>query len=88
MSSVKHVVAKKLEQENLDRASVSVSFRCPFEASIKMDLAVKYLGYSSRSKFLSDIVPAALSDAISLIPKEYHADFCKELEKKLLKLMK
>jgi len=83
MKDMKEFVAAQLGEHTPRTQSTPVSFRCSDEVTIKMDLLLKYLAISTRSKLLSQLVPIALNDAIENLPQHMMEEFCIEYDKKM-----
>ena len=84
MSNIKNFVNSKLEELFPDEPAVPISFRGHRNTVIDADILAKLLGYSTRSKLLADLVPAALRQAIAELPepliKEYNAELTRVME--------
>ena len=83
MSKVQNLIATKLGKPTFDAPAVPVSFRCSIETAVKMDLLLKFVGYSSRSKLLSELVPAAIEDALSQLSEDEGIAFSHEFDKEM-----
>ena len=83
MLSMKEFVEVQLGEHTPKSQSTPVSFRCSEELIIKMDLLAKHLGFSTRSKLLSELVPIALEDAAMNLPSHLGEEFYLELEKEM-----
>ena len=56
--------------DTFEAPTATVSFRISPADILDIDILMKHLGYSSRSKFLSELVPAAIADAVSKLPED------------------
>jgi len=86
MNSIENFVQDKLLEQLPDAPSVPISFRGSEITVMQADILANILGYSTRSKLLSELVPAALDQAIKSLPKEliqsYNDQLTKSLESK------
>ena len=80
MRSMKELVEIQLGEHTATTTTTPVSFRCADDIVLKMDLLTKYLGFSTRSKLLSELVPIALNDAIGHLPDHMAEKFQEEYD--------
>jgi len=86
MSKLQELIAHRLGEDTCDFPAVPLSFRCSQEAVIKAELLSQRFGYTTRSKFLADLVPAAIEDALEQLSDESLIEFEHELEARLSEL--
>jgi len=78
MENMKDFVDIRLGVSTPKTPNVPVSFRCSQETVVELDLLAKYLGFSTRSKLLSELVPIAINDAVANLPSDILKDYYKE----------
>jgi len=83
MDSIQSFVDNKLREQLPDGPAVPISFRGSEITAIQADILAGLLGYSTRSKFLADLLPAALNHAIESLPQGLISKYNKELTKAL-----
>ena len=86
MSNLQELIANRIGENAVELPTVPMSFRCSPEALIKADVLSKLLDYSTRSKFLADIVPAAIDDALAHLPSNFIDEFKTKYAAKLNEL--
>lgn len=75
MANMQDFVHEQLGMKEPDNSTTPVSFRCANDVIIKMDLLMKYLNVSTRSKLLTKLVPIALNDAVASMPADMQEQF-------------
>jgi len=86
MLNMKEFVEVQLGEHSKKTSTTPVSFRCSDQEILKMDLLAKYLDFSTRSKFLSELIPVALEDVASNLPSHIGQAYLEEYEEKLFDL--
>jgi len=86
MSKLQELITHRIEEAPSDFPAVPLSFRCSSETVIKAELLSQRLGYTTRSKFLADLVPAAIEDALDQLSDEVLTEFEHEVEERLNEL--
>jgi len=81
MDSIQSFVDRKLQEQMPEGPAVPISFRGHEITVIQADILADLLDYSTRSKLLADLVPAALHHAIESLPQELISKYNKELTK-------
>jgi len=74
---MKDFVRSKLENHYMSQTTTPISFRGYQDTIDDADILAKLLGYSTRSKLLSDLVPTALKQAIDALPEDLYKEYYK-----------
>jgi len=70
MDTIEQFVKDKLNEQIPEGPTVPISFRGHELTVVTADILADILGFSTRSKLLADLVPAALYHAIDTLPPE------------------
>ena len=83
MDTIERFVMDKLLEQMPEGPTVPISFRGHEYTVITADILANILGFSTRSKLLAELVPAALDQAVKALPKELLKQYNEELTKAL-----
>jgi hypothetical protein len=70
MENIQKLVDVQLGNAIPRSQSVPVSFRCSEETVIELGVLAGVLGITTKSKLLSKLVPAAITEAVASLPEE------------------
>jgi len=82
-NSMREFVESKIGVSTPKTANTPVSFRCSEEEIIKLDELTTTLGFSSRSKLLSELVPIAIENALGNLPEDMQESFYFNTQRKI-----
>jgi hypothetical protein len=83
VNKISALVSECFGNESHGSPFVTMSFRCSDETQLKISLLSTQLGYSSKSKFLNELVEAAISDVVEQLPEGEGQTFDQQFEDEL-----